>query len=201
MKNIDIPKRIARLPRAENGYPIPFFVPIIKGKPDFRVADEGKRLLCLKNCVCWICGQPLEKIVAFAGGSLSLKNRMFSDGPMHLDCAEFAMKVCPHILNKAMQRKDIKDIVTAVESDIACQDKVEYYGLHISRRGCWAIHREASYWCWRPEPAREIRWWDSGVCVPDPWAAQGGWQAHAEKLIEEKVGEKKRQSILKAYVK
>lgn len=39
----------------------------------------------------------MGKSVAFVGGKLSIKNRLFTDSPMHAECAIYALQVCPFL--------------------------------------------------------------------------------------------------------
>lgn len=105
LAKVPMPKRIAELPRdPERHYPIPFFVSIVEGKADFRVADAQKALICLKEKRCWICGQPLGRYLAFVIGPMCAINRVSAEPPMHRDCAEYSVRVCPFLLNPNQKR-------------------------------------------------------------------------------------------------
>ncbi len=101
-----IPPELAHLKVDERGYPIPFFVPIQKGKPNFKYQDIDKRKECLNHRKCSICGKQLDLPNAYViTGPVGLKNRVVSDAPMHLLCAEFTLAACPHIHFHKAQRK------------------------------------------------------------------------------------------------
>jgi|TARA_Y100001934_G_C12387159_1_gene797226 hypothetical protein len=92
---IPTPKRIKALPKDDRGYPVPFFASVIGGKPDFRVIDPVKWRECVEQHRCSICGKGLGKRIAFVGGPRSIENRLFTDAPMHPECATYALQACP----------------------------------------------------------------------------------------------------------
>jgi hypothetical protein len=98
--------RIAALPVDERGYPIPFFVDYVNGKPDFRVADGRKWKLCVKEKLCWVCGQKLGTHLAFTIGPMCAVNRTTSEPPEHLDCAMWSVKGCPFLSKPQMKRRE-----------------------------------------------------------------------------------------------
>jgi len=51
----ELPKRVAKLPVDDRGYPVPWFVAWINGVPDFRIIKPGAVLEALKYKKCWIC--------------------------------------------------------------------------------------------------------------------------------------------------
>ncbi len=106
---ITIPPRLDKRPKFR-GFPVPFTVIASPdGTPDFRVIDETKRLQTIKRGLCALCGDQLGKHIYFVGGPLSVKNNLFTDGPMHEDCARYATKTCPFLTG-------IKTIAASAES-------------------------------------------------------------------------------------
>lgn len=92
--------RVAALPQY-HGFPIPYFAKIrTDGTPDFKITDEARRTLCAIERRCWVCGQILGRFTAFLGGPKSIGYRLFVDGPMHRDCAQDAMAICPFMLGR-----------------------------------------------------------------------------------------------------
>ena len=106
----EMPDRIKALPVSEKGYPVPFFVKYIDGKPDFRVMDPEKMKRCVESNLCWCCGQPLGRHKAFVGGPLLAINLMSAEPPLHRDCAEFAVKACPFLLYPNSKRRGTDDV-------------------------------------------------------------------------------------------
>jgi hypothetical protein len=104
-KNIPMPRRIENLPtEPERGYPVPFFVAYINGKADFRIADNEKRVRCIREHLCWICGEKLGKYLGFVIGPMCAVNRISAEPPMHRECAEYSVQVCPFLLNPNQKR-------------------------------------------------------------------------------------------------
>jgi hypothetical protein len=112
--NIEMPDRIARLPVDERGYPVPKFVQWIDGAPDFRVLSTEHLRACVKKRLCWICGDRLGVNLAFTIGPMCSVNRVSSEPPSHLECAEYAVRACPFLTNPRQKRdhKDMPDAAT-----------------------------------------------------------------------------------------
>jgi hypothetical protein len=82
------------------GYPIPWIVQIGNtGEPHFIINDFIRVDKCRKGDLCGICGQSLMRGRWFIGGPLSAfhPNGAYIDPPMHKECMEYAMQVCPYI--------------------------------------------------------------------------------------------------------
>ena len=101
-----LPKRIAKLPVDERGFPVPWFVAWVEGKPDFRVIGPGKREEAYRQELCWVCGQKLGAYKAFLIGPMCAVNRVSAEPPSHVDCAEFSAKACPFLSNPDMRRNE-----------------------------------------------------------------------------------------------
>jgi len=178
LTSIPMPERIANLPRdKERGYPVPFFVAEIDGKYDFRIADEQKRIRCVQERLCWICGERLGRYLAFVIGPMCAINRISAEPPMHRDCAEYSVRVCPFLLNPNQKRNPRK-----VEAEIA-----ETPGIMISRNpGCMVLWITTSY--------SLVRDYHGGVLfrVGDPvklvWIAEGRRATRAEVLDSIETG-------------
>lgn len=106
MKAIDIPPFLSHLRVDDRGYPVPFFVPWKDGIPQFLYMDQKKQELSMERNLCHICGKKLNKDYAYViTGPVGLMNRVVSDPPMHRECAEFSLAVCPHMLYHRAERK------------------------------------------------------------------------------------------------
>lgn len=101
-----MPRRIARLPRDERGYPVPWFVTWLDGKPDFRVADAAKRVQAVREHLCWICGGVLGRFQTYVIGPMCIVNRTTAEPPCHRDCAVFAVIACPFLSNPKAKRPE-----------------------------------------------------------------------------------------------
>ncbi len=112
----DMPPSIAALPVDERGYPIPFFVDYIDGKPEFRAADPNKIVRCVKEALCWVCGEKLHRsplgfksTIAFAIGPMCAVNRISAEPPSHPACAEWSARNCPFLARPNMKRREDED--------------------------------------------------------------------------------------------
>jgi hypothetical protein len=128
--------RLASLPVDERGYPVPFFVAWIDGKPEFRMADGDKRVRCFRDKLCWVCGQRLGVHSAFTIGPMCMVNRVTSEPPTHLDCAEWSVKGCPFLSKPKMERR---------EDELTRANKGKVDGIMIERNpgvSCLWVTRE-----------------------------------------------------------
>jgi hypothetical protein len=164
-----LPDRIARLPKDERGYPIPWFVAWMKdgepcadgeGEPDFRVIGPRKIWTAWSHGRCWICGVALGVHRVYAIGPMCVVNRVTSEPPSHRDCAEFAAKACP-FLTRPRQKRDRKDLPE--DRSVA--------GIHVERNpGAVALYetrkatpfRAGDGFLFRLGPPERIDWWAQG---------------------------------------
>jgi hypothetical protein len=90
--------RLEKLPKWK-GFPVPFFVTWrVDNIPDFKVVNEANRVRCAKENLCWICGERLDYWIFFIGGPHACAHGLFVDGPMHRECANDAMAICPFLI-------------------------------------------------------------------------------------------------------
>lgn len=101
-----LPERMRWRPLDHRGYPIPYFVAWIDGKPDFRVMDPIKWEMCVQFRRCWLCGVQLGRNVAFVIGPMCAVNKTSSEPPSHLECATYAAMACPFLTMPKMERRD-----------------------------------------------------------------------------------------------
>jgi hypothetical protein len=106
----DLPERMEILPVSENGYPVPWFVAWIDGKPEFRAMDPNKFIRALKQKRCWVCGERLGTNVCFVAGPMCGINRTSSEPPSHLECGRWSAKNCPFLSNPRMVRREDEKI-------------------------------------------------------------------------------------------
>lgn len=104
-----LPDRMKSLRVDGRGFPVPWFVAWVNGEPDFRVVRERGILQAHHQRTCWLCGQPLGQYYAFVIGCMCAVNRINSEPPSHRECAEFAVKACPFLVNPRMRRNE-KDL-------------------------------------------------------------------------------------------
>lgn len=101
-----LPARMAALPIDDRGFPVPFFVAYVNGKPDHRISDPAKKHICMKHARCWLCGQPLGRELVFTIGPMCMVNRVSSEPPQHRECAEFAARACPFLSRPHAKRRE-----------------------------------------------------------------------------------------------
>lgn len=102
-----LPSRLQARPLDHRGYPVPWFVAWIDGKPDFRVMDGAKLPIAVKQRKCWICGEPLGRFMTFLIGPMCAINRTISEPPSHHECVTWSAIVCPFLtLPKAGRREN-----------------------------------------------------------------------------------------------
>lgn len=109
IRHLELPARMRGLPIDERGFPIPYFVPYVKGKPDFRAFDGERRAICVRHKRCWLCGQQLGKYMVFVIGSMCIVSRTSAEPPSHRDCALYAVRACPFLSQPNMRRNE-KDL-------------------------------------------------------------------------------------------
>lgn len=104
--SIEVPARMAKLPRNKAGYVVPWFVAEINGEPDFRVVRVDGCADAVRFELCWLCGQHLGRWSAFVIGPMCSVNRVSAEPPSHIECAEYAVQVCPFLSRPSMRRRD-----------------------------------------------------------------------------------------------
>lgn len=152
-----IPDRLAVLPRDDRGYPIFWSITQDDGTYDFRHIPVEKIIRSGVNRLCGLCGQVMRGPVVFIGGPLSCKNRVFSDPPMHDECAVYAWNVCPYITRLGWEREK-----TAQAHEInpdGILDKPLNMALYACRNYIM-IPNNAGYPLFRAYPAIRIEWKD-----------------------------------------
>lgn len=105
-----LPAYMRDLALSDKGYPVPYFVRIREGQPDFQLADPDKWMRCVEQGRCWICGKPLGAFKVFAIGPMAGINRISAEPPSHLDCAEYAVAACPFLLHPKAKRRSLDDV-------------------------------------------------------------------------------------------
>ena len=100
------PARMRHLPVDHRGYPVPWFVQFIDGKPDFRIMDRDHLVKAHKYQRCWVCGGALGAYKTFTIGPMCAVNLVSAEPPSHNDCAYYSARMCPFLsLPKAKRRE------------------------------------------------------------------------------------------------
>jgi hypothetical protein len=90
----------------ERHIPVPWFVPWIDGKPEFRAGDAVKRLLAVQDKRCWVCGKKLGAYLVYVIGAMCGINRTTSEPACHQACARWSARNCPFLSRPRMVRRD-----------------------------------------------------------------------------------------------
>lgn len=105
--DVEMPPRVAALPRDRVGRPVPWFVAWIAGLPDFRVIAPGKIEEALREGLCWVCGTRITLTVGtFVIGPMCAINRNTAEPPCHNLCAQYAAAACPFLATPRMVRRE-----------------------------------------------------------------------------------------------
>lgn len=104
LENVVLPERIKALPVDDRGFPVPYFVAIVDGKPDHRITDPNKLVACVSQGLCWVCGQPLHNDITFIVFPMCAANSITDEPPAHYECNKFSCTYCPHLSNPKAKR-------------------------------------------------------------------------------------------------
>jgi hypothetical protein len=104
--HLDIPERMKGLSISDEGYPVPWFVPWVDGKPEFRGMDGEKLGIAVRHDKCWLCGQTLGVYKVFPIGPMCCVTRTISEPPSHKECALYGVKACPFLTQPRMRRNE-----------------------------------------------------------------------------------------------
>lgn len=124
-KDVPIPPLMKGLMKDERGFPIPYVVLMDKNnKPLFKINDEQKKVSnCIERRLCSVCGNPmLQGKMWMIGGMKSAYHPQgaFNDTPVHKECGEYALQVCPYLAYTQYSRKpiDFGKVVEATDEKI-----------------------------------------------------------------------------------
>jgi hypothetical protein len=155
-----LPHHMAHLPIDKRGFPVPYFVAVINGEPDHRIAVPEVKQRCLRQGLCWICGKPLGTFRSFVAGPMCAINRVSAEPASHLDCARYAVRACPFLSRPHAHRREDKP-----------EGTVPAPGVHLQRNpGVVLIWTTRRY-----QPFRVQHGWLVSLGEPDSveWYAEG----------------------------
>lgn len=100
-RKVPLPPRMASLAKDRRGLPVPFGVLVTQdGTPHFTINDSEKVARVIRERRCAICGNKLHgRSMWFVGGPMSAFHDAggYVDPPLHYECADYALKVCPYL--------------------------------------------------------------------------------------------------------
>lgn len=151
-----MPACLAARPRDRRGLPIPVVTAIAPdGTPDFTANSGPETLRVGEAHECGLCGQPLDYWIAFLGGPMSASTRAFTDPPMHEECAQAALKLCPHIARRGTSRAKKHRAEDVITPDGFTDGKVSEWVLYVTRSYDTLLLRDSVVF--RPAPAKRLR--------------------------------------------
>jgi hypothetical protein len=107
IREIPLPDNLRERPVTRQGYPVPFFAAKVDGEWDLRVVPPETQFRCMRDRLCWICGQPLGKKLVFVAGPMCVITKTSAEPPCHLSCAEYAAIACPFLAQPRMKRNAV----------------------------------------------------------------------------------------------
>lgn len=179
MKRITIPSHLSHLDVDHRGYPVPVNVARDHdGRPRFAVNDTRVREQLFAEDLCSICGRKLLRgrwSIGGPGGVLH-ENGVLLDPPVHRECAEFALEVCPYLAAPSYGRS-----VVGLEANSVRLEKGQLLhnptvhdnrppifvaAMHVGQTLC--RHPDGTVRSMRPKrPYRSVEFWRQGVRLPD----------------------------------
>jgi hypothetical protein len=160
-----IPSALADRPVDRRGYPIPYaaWLDPKTGEYDFRVIDPQKKKYALEHRICAVSGLPLiEGQYWFIGGIPSFKARLFTDGPMLKEVAEFSVCTCPHLaIPAAGYRK--AGLEQAHEQALQSTDKHDVVMLGMAADFEIVVVQEREFI--RATPWKAVNFWRAGEII------------------------------------
>lgn len=108
IRKIPLPDTMRELPVNKKGFPVPFFAGKgDDGEWDFRVVYDGTTLRCMREHLCWICGQRLGQKKTFVAGPMCVITKTSAEPPCHYSCAQYAAIACPFLAMPRMKRNTV----------------------------------------------------------------------------------------------
>lgn len=173
-QSVPIPALMKNLPKDKRGYPIPHTVITKDGVAHFTVNDEARRQRSIAEDKCPICNRKLFRFRASIGGPLSAlhPHGAFIDPPMHVECAQYALQVCPYLaLPSYIKRIDagtLKDEIITIDQTMDPR-KPDLFLM--------VVHRDQRYVFWdgtmlvryiKPtKPYVRIEYWNHSKQIPN----------------------------------
>jgi hypothetical protein len=174
-----LPHDIGKLP-IDRGYPVPWFVAWLpNGTPEFRAMDPAKwrRAVDRRDPRCWVCGGALtrfgfEDTFAFTIGPMCAINRISSEPPSHVACAEWSARNCPFLSRPHAKRRQ-DDQVGSFDDVAGCAITRNPGVSLIWKCGSYAIFDDG-----KGKPLIEV----GPLTQPPTWWAEGRPATRAEIL-------------------
>lgn len=183
---VELPRRMRTLARDPRGYPIPFIVLIDKsGQPQFTINDHSRTEECRRKRLCSICGKRFDRNPVtfreefwFVGGSRCFlhEHGAFLDPPVHYECAEYALRVCPFLAARRYSNRidDRKLNPANMPANMALiREKgmqpalPERFGLGMTT-GYEFRETQPNFGLYIADPWQYVEWWRAGEPINAP---------------------------------
>lgn len=187
LARVPLPQRMRTLRKDVRGYPVPFLVLIDKsGVPQFTINDHTKAFACQRKHLCAICGKKFERNPStfeyemwFVGGSRCFlhSNGAFLDPPMHRECGEYALRVCPFLAARRyiariddakLSTVDLPEDRALVRTEHMMPDLPERFGFGMTYEYQFLTDNIPGVGVFVVPDWRYVEWWQAGVRINAP---------------------------------
>lgn len=125
---------------------------------DFTAINADRAAEVGRERRCGLCGHDLGYWIGFLGGPESARSRAYTDPPMHPECAEAAVVLCPHIALQRARRANPEHLPsTAVVPDGFVETKPTEWVLGLTRT--YRMRRHRGSLLFLPAPFKHLRRW------------------------------------------
>lgn len=198
-KTIPLPELMQKHCKTDKrGLPVPYVVLVDNdGVPHFKVNDQVKSLKAIFEDRCSICGQVMSIDNRWMiGGPRSALHAQgaYIDTPVHKECGEYALQVCPYLAYSGYTAKtDIEKLQKQVSGNFLMQDPTVDQGrvpLFIFARTTGIKFNLVTKYVTPDRPFKEMEYWNNGEKLDQVTAltmlnnySQHHYQLYGEKYI------------------
>lgn len=181
-KSVHLPEKMKDIELDPRGYAIPFIVLRDKNdKAHFALNDDRMTEKCIREDRCSICGHEMHEDKWMIGGPMSTFHPQgcFVDIPVHKECGEYALKVCPYLAVTVYNAKtDVDALQNQEKFDNAyfinptqSQDRVPYFVF--SKISGYTVKRPrfGERYIYPDKPYLEQEFWNGGKQLSDDQVA------------------------------
>ncbi len=134
-----VSRRFRHLLHDTNGFPIPWHVAVIAGRPAFGLLRDRAVEIASSENRCWVCGHRLGTYLGFAGDVATAITRVALQPPSHRDC-----------------------LLEAIELGIPAMRSPGVRLVWVTRNYDPAVADDGRTTIWRLGPPRSTRWFLDG---------------------------------------
>jgi hypothetical protein len=136
------------------------------GAANFTVIDQEKSSRMFHYGKCGICGSAMGRFRALVGGAKSMQFGLFTDIPMHVECAEYALAVCPFLAapSFAYRRAQSKLEVEVRVSEAVSTERPKIFGLGVTKQKPF-LTKNGDEWVIKAPSWERVEWWQNGARI------------------------------------